>query len=119
MKATISRIGLLSIVLASSVLAQTGNENFPAPGRTYNVAWAQGARVGKAQIKVPRKGDGSWIFVEYSHLYLPSLPLPQPLPASGAKPPKPPEWVKSDVDTREIWINTQWLVDASEINAGN
>ncbi len=118
MKASISRIGLLSIVLASSALAQTGNENFPAPGRTDNVTWAKDARVGKAQIKVLRKGDGSWIFVEYSHHYLPSLP-PQPVPPSGEKPPKPPEWVKSDVDNRAIWINTQWLVDASEINVGN
>ncbi len=120
MKLATLQIGLLSIILASHVSAQADERPFPALGNTYNVTWAKDADVGKGQIKVIRKGEDSWIFVEFSHLYLPRLPqpLPQPKPGppSSDKPPKPPEWIKSDVNTREMWINTQWLVDATEIN---
>jgi hypothetical protein len=119
MKLATLRIGLLSIILTSHVLAQADKRPFPALGNTYNVTWAKDAPGGKAQIKVLRTGEGSWIFVEYSHLYLPSPPQSQPRPPSGEKPPKPLEWVKSDVNTREMWINTQWLVDATEVNTGN
>jgi hypothetical protein len=113
MKASISRTALLSAILTSHVLAQADQRPFPAVGNTYNVTWAKDSPGGKAQIKVIRKGEGSWIFVEYSHLYQPPQPFPPPI---SDKPPKPLEWVKSDINKREMWINTQWLVDASEIN---
>lgn len=116
MKATISRIALLSIILAGHVLAQADERPFPALGNTYNVTWAKDMGLGKGQIKVIRKGEDSWIFVEFSHLFLPPTPQPKPGPPGSDNPPKPPEWIKSDVNTREMWINTQWLVDATEIN---
>ncbi len=97
---------------ATGLVAQAENEKFPTPGRIYNVTWPETARRGVGQIKVIRKGEGSWILVEYTQLFMSSVPPPQPNSPASDKPQPPPKMEKGT--TKEMWINTQWLIDASE-----
>jgi hypothetical protein len=109
MKTPISRIALFAIMtVAGSLFAQAENETFPEPGRTYDVFFAENARRDNGQIKVIRKGEGSWIFVEYTFKM---RPRPRVVIPPGAPPPAPEE-AKSI--TKKLWINTQWIVSASE-----
>ena len=104
MKTSISRIALFAIMVASGPFAQADNENFPNPGRTYDVIFAENAQHGDGQIKVIRKGEGSWILVEYTTQIKPRV-----FPPPGSPPPPPEEAI-----TKKLWINTQWIVSASE-----
>ena len=75
--------------LTSSVLLKAA-ESFPALSERYDVTWAEGSGMQNiSPIKVIRKGEGSWTFVEHI----------QP----GFHPP-----IK-----RQRWVNTQWIVAAS------
>ena len=111
MKASISRIALFSIIVASSPLAQAANENFPDPGRIYDVIFAENARQGNGQIKVIRKGEGSWILVEYTTQIRTRVALPAP-PGTPQPSPEEPKTI-----TKKLWVNTQWIVSASESEA--
>ena len=82
-------------------MAQADNESFPDPGRIYDVMFAENARQGNGQIKVIRKGEGSWIFVEYT-TQIRTRVAPQGQPGT----PQPaPEKLKTI--TKKLWINTQ------------
>lgn len=83
---------------SSGLSAQADNETFPTPGKTYDVIFAENAQQGHGQIKVIRKGEGSWILVEYTVRLVTSL-----------APPTAPKTI-----TKKLWINTQWIVSASE-----
>jgi hypothetical protein len=111
MNPSILRILKISLILASSAFAETESDNFPALGKTYDVTWAESARQVREQIKVLRKGEGSWIFVESCYLY--SRPQQPSQPGSDA-----PRGVKLEKGpTKKKWINTRWLIDASEPEA--
>ena len=63
--------------------------------------FAENARQGNGQIKVIRKGEGSWIFVEYT-TQIRTRVAPQGQPGT----PQPaPEKLKTI--TKKLWINTQ------------
>ena len=108
MKASLSKIAQFAIIIASSPIAQADYSNFPDLGRTYTVIFAENARQGNGQIKVIRKGEGSWIFVEYTTLVHRRVAPPSP---PGTPEPAPEEPKKL---TKNLWINTQWIVSASE-----
>lgn len=114
MKTPVSRITLFAFMaVALSPFAHANNEPFPDPGRTYDVSFAENARQNSGQIKVIRKGEGSWIFVEYTtqdRLIVVPRGIPgKPRPAS--------EELKLKKITKKLWINTQWIVTASEPEA--
>jgi len=98
------------MAVSGSLLAKAENETFPDLGRTYDVFFAENARRVNGQIKVIRKGEGSWIFVEYTTRYLSIGPAP------GTRPPAPEDFKTT---TKKLWINTQWIVSASEPKTEN
>jgi hypothetical protein len=106
MKTSISRILVFAIIVAGSSLAKAENENFPTPPPPYDVSFAETARQGNGQIKVIRKGEGTWVFVEFTQLS-PRRRAVQP----GSPEPAPEEPKKV---AKKLWINTQWIVTASE-----
>lgn len=110
MKSSISIIALFAIMVAGSPFAQAENETFPELGRTYDVFFAENARVVNGQIKVIRKGEGSWIFVEYT-VEVRTRPRVNPPENPPLPPPNPDEAKRT---TRKLWINTQWIVSATE-----
>ena len=107
MKASITRIALFALMVAGSPLAQADNENFPNTGRIYDVIFAETARQGNAQIKVIRKGEGTWIFVECTTTI---TPRPRVVEPGGQL----PALEQPKNMTKKLWINTQWIVSASE-----
>jgi hypothetical protein len=111
MKSSISRIALFAIIVASSPIAQADNQTFPELGRTYTVIFAENARQGNGQIKVIRKGEGSWIFVEYTTLIHRRVAPPSPPVPPGTPQPATEEAKRI---TKNLWINMQWIVSASE-----
>ena len=108
MKSSISQIAVFSLKAATGLVAQADNENFPDIGRTYDVIFAENARQASAQIKIIRKGEGSWIFVDYTTRIMARVAPPGP---SGTPQLAPNE---STTITKKLWINTQWIVSASE-----
>lgn len=96
------------MAVAGSLLAKAENETFPELGRTYNVSFAENAQKDNGQIKVIRKGEGSWILVEYTF----QTPPPRQRVVQGGTPPSAPVEAKSI--TKKLWLNTHWIVSASE-----
>jgi hypothetical protein len=115
MKASFTKVAVFAIMTATGLVAHAENESFPASGRSYNVTWPENARRSVAQIKVIRKGEGTWILAEYTPLFMRPVPPSQPGSPVGDKPLPPPKWEKGP--TKEMWINTQMLLDATEVEA--
>ena len=93
-------------MVAGSSLAKADNENFPNPGGVYDVTFAETARQGNGQIKVIRKGEGTWVFVEFTQE---STRRRAVQPGSPQPAPEEPKRI-----AKKLWINTQWIVSASE-----
>ena len=99
---------------------------FPALGQSYDVSWAQqDGRMADGKIKVIRKGDGPWIFVEYTFIQYLSPPQPavsmQHTVSGAPRPPRPPgpnqePQVSTTPVTKQLWINTHWILTASELD---
>ena len=117
MKTSILKIALFIVLaLSGSLLAQADNEPFPSIGRIYNVSFTENSRQSGGQIKVIRKGEGSWIFVEYTM----RVRQPRPRVVAPGSQATPPEDVTHEAEhtvTKKLWMNTYWMVTASEIEA--
>lgn len=102
------------MILAVGPLAGDDQKGFPALGKTYDVVFAETARHGRAQIKILSKGDGTWILVEFKLRDARIIPRP-----AASKTPQTPQTppVVNKMDPERLWINTQWIVSASELES--
>ena len=123
MKTLILRIAILTSLATATPIALAQVATFPDVGKSYNISWAQvgDGRLADGKIKVIRKTDGPWIFVEYTYMrHDPSAHPPRPgipKPPGSATPPGPPpisqeSWTPV---TKQLWINTHWIITASEL----
>ena len=95
------------LATAASLIAQPEKATFPTLRRTYDVEFSENARKQNGQIKVIHKGEGSWIYAEYTFKVRPG---PRIAPPGGPLPPaEEPKTL-----TKKMWLNTQWIVSASE-----
>ena len=107
MKTRTLQIAILTILATATPVALAQDASFPDVGRSYDIAWAQDGKLADGKIKVIRKTDGPWIFVEYT--YMKYVPGPPAAPGSQV-----PRVVPAPV-TKQLWVNTRWIVTASEL----
>jgi len=124
MKTLILPIAILTCLATATPTALAQDTSFPEVGRTYNVFWApQDGRLADGKIKVIRKADGPWIFVEYTYMrYDPPAPAAvssstPATPPARPKPVPPPQLDQANWTPvkKQLWINTNWILTASEL----
>ena len=110
MNTLILRIAIITSFATIAPFALAQAPAFPAEGRSYDITWAQEGRLSDGRIRVITKTDSPWIFVEYTYKSIKRVATPD----SDSVHQTVPNPERTTI-TKRLWVNTNWIATASEL----